>query len=142
MALSERIPPGAIHQPETREEVALHRFLLGAAEGNAADGLIDYVIALEALLLPERSEGELRFRLALFGAHYVGHSLDERRRLFRNFQTVYDVRSGLVHGAKRSSHDEIQAAVRLARHLAAAVMLKGLDTGWPTQEQLRDLVLD
>lgn len=83
----------------------------------------------------------MRFRLAVFGAHYVGHGLDERRAFFRDFQTVYDVRSGLVHGTRRYSPEEVQVAARLARRLASAVLLKALDAGWPTQEQLRDIVL-
>lgn len=101
VADSDRIPDGAVHRPENRNEAALHRFLLGAAEENAADALIDYVIALEALLLPEHSEGELRFRLAVFGSHYLGGDRGERGTIFRDFQTVYDARSEIVHGAKR-----------------------------------------
>jgi hypothetical protein len=37
LALSERIPEGAINLPEGRPEIALHRFRLGVAEANDTD---------------------------------------------------------------------------------------------------------
>jgi hypothetical protein len=42
------------------------------------EALIDYAIALEATLLPAKSEGELRFRFSLYGAWFLGETADER----------------------------------------------------------------
>jgi hypothetical protein len=139
--IAERIPVSAIDRPQARHETALHRFLLGAAEVNNADSLIDYVIALEAVLLPDGSAGELGLRLALFGASYLGSSAEERKALDREFRDVYTMRSQLVHGAKHPRYEDVGSMTRIARRLAAAVLVKGLRGGWPSQEQLRDLVL-
>lgn len=136
------VPANAIHQPRTRQEVAVHRFFLGAGEGSAADALIDFTIALEALLLPDKFEGELSFRLAVFGAHYIAKRRAERRSLYDQVRSVYGMRSRLVHGLKPPSASELTEAAEVSRALAASGLLRALTEGWPSQTELTEAALN
>ena len=62
-----------------------------------ADQLIDLRIALEALYL-DSTEGELRFRLASYGAWHVSQNFDERKRNFQTLMNAYALASNAVHG--------------------------------------------
>jgi hypothetical protein len=138
-ALGKLIPEEVFSGPRTRAHVSLHRFMLGAAEEQPADALIDYMIALEALLLP--GQDELSFRLALFGAHYLGGTQEERRETFQRLKSAYALRSTLVHGAKAVKPEEIRKSRDDARDLSQRLLSKALREGWPTETQLRDLVV-
>ncbi|MCZ6690216.1 MAG: HEPN domain-containing protein [Planctomycetota bacterium] len=140
-AVADRIPDGAIVRSGNRNEVALHRFLLGSTEGNQEDAIIDYVTALEALLLPEKFEGELRFRLALFGAHLLGNDAAERGKLYHEIRAIYDVRSAIVHGTKPQKAETVSKAAQSARAISSRLLLYCLENGWPTQDELRDIAL-
>ena len=132
------VPGSAIHQPQTRQEVALHRFFLGAGEEGPADALIDFSIALEALLLPEKFEGELSFRLAVLGAHYIAKRRTDRPPLYQELRKVYGIRSRFVHGLSPPSSLELMEAAKTARALAASGLLRALREGWPSQEDLTE----
>lgn len=136
--LAEKIPDNAISRPENRKEIALHRFSLGAGEDTPADALIDYVITLEALLLPRKYEGELSFRLRLHGANFLGSNPMERKDLFRQIKRIYNLRSDLVHGSKMHPQGEIKETAASARLLVGNALVKALEEGWPTQEQLEE----
>ncbi|MCZ6689785.1 MAG: HEPN domain-containing protein [Planctomycetota bacterium] len=136
-----RIPDEAIAEPQGRNELALHRFMLGAADENQADALIDFVIVLEALLLPKEFQGELRFRLALHCARLLEDVPSGRKKVFQQAYEVYGVRSKLVHGSRSVDVSVVADAATKARKLASRVLLKGLETGWPTQEDLLGLAL-
>lgn len=60
-----------------------------------ADSLIDLWVALEALFSP--SDGELRYRIALRVAYYIG-SPEEREEIYLTLVDSYDLRSQVVHG--------------------------------------------
>jgi hypothetical protein len=141
VSLSELIPEGAVGMPGNRQEVALHRFSLGSVERSAADKLIDYVIAMESFLLPSGSEGELRFKFGLLGAWYLAGDHEERALLSKELQTIYVIRSKIVHGSTPESEALLLAHALNARQLAARLLIKGLDQGWPSHDTLKKMAL-
>jgi hypothetical protein len=141
VALAEAIPTSAVAGPLTKREVALHRFHLGAGEELAADSLVDYTVALEALLLPEKFEGELRFRFSLYGALFLEGTSTDRKQNYRDLKSVYDTRSALVHGLKPPSADDVRDARITARSLASRMLIKALRQGWPSEDALVNAAL-
>lgn len=79
-----------------RIRTALRRFNLGCERPIFEDRLIDFVIALEALLLD--SQGELSYRIALRGAALLGDAPTEREDYFIRLRKLYELRSRIVHG--------------------------------------------
>jgi hypothetical protein len=140
VALAQKIPDETFTDPRSTETIALSRYSSASADRTATDALIDLVVALEAVLLPRKFEGELSFRLALFGAYATGADSGERPGLFKDFAKVYDTRSDIVHG-KRVDANELQAIVATARQLTSRVLRRGLEQGWPSQDDLRAAVL-
>lgn len=122
--------------PRDIKQVAIHRFHVGCAEENPGDALVDFVIALEALLLQGVKEGELRFRFSLFGANLLDGQLDERQENYKRLQELYDLRSQVVHGNKPPSKEDTVAGARRARELSARMLLVALERGWPTQVEM------
>ena len=80
-------------------EVAVRRFSMGCERLLPEDALLDYVIALEALLLPG-ADGEYRYRLTLRGAALAGKGPLDRVAAKRNLRQAYDIRSSIVHGGE------------------------------------------
>lgn len=63
-----------VSEPKSPRELALHRFHLGNARSNAVDAVLDFVIALESMLLPfdaDARHAELGYRFRLHGARYL-----------------------------------------------------------------------
>lgn len=79
-------------------DLAVRRFSMGCERRLAEDRLIDYVVALEALLLVGLS-GEYRYRMSLRGAALVGEDALDRAAVRRNLVEAYDIRSEIVHGS-------------------------------------------
>jgi Apea-like HEPN len=95
--------------------------LPGGSDRNAADAVLDFTIALEALLLPydeNARHGDLSYRFRMHGAHYLVDDPTQRAALVRKLSGIYEMRSRLVHGGKYPSLDEIKAARGDARELA------------------------
>ncbi|MCH8041734.1 MAG: hypothetical protein IH977_15530 [Nitrospinae bacterium] len=141
LEIARRISDGAVQSPSNRGEVVLHRFLLGGAEDNPADRLIDYVIAIEGFLLPPGGEGEYRFKFALYGAWYLAVDPDERPAFFKDLQDIYDTRSRIVHGSTPEPKASINEKATRARGLAARLLVKALEEGWPSHEALKTMAL-
>ena len=78
--------------------IALRRFELSYSRRSLTDKLLDLVIALEALF---GEYPELRFRIAQRAALLLFADADEETKIkCRNtIQTLYDKRSGIVHGS-------------------------------------------
>ena len=79
--------------------IALERWDATAEHWTPEDRLIDAVIALENLLLPEQTQ-ELRFKFALRGAWVLGQAGQARRQWYDRFIALYDARSAVVHGSQ------------------------------------------
>jgi hypothetical protein len=81
-----------------RQDLALRRFNLAYERALPEDRLIDYAIALEALLLKGDEQQELSYRLALRGSALLGENPDARLEIFSRLRTAYSTRSNIVHG--------------------------------------------
>ena len=81
--------------------IGLNRFNQTYDRESSEDVLIDLVIALESCLLAGGS-GELRFRFAMRGAALLA-DVTPPHVTRRELETMYDVRSGIVHGGKSIS---------------------------------------
>jgi len=70
-----------LDRPKSSQDLALHRFVAGIARQNATDAILDFTIALEALLLPydrNARRGDLGYRFHIHGAHYLAARLGRR----------------------------------------------------------------
>ena len=87
----------------TRMDVALGRFFRTYGQENWLDDMVDLSIALESLFNPTDSQ-ELSHRIALRAAWLLGWESvgsspgSPSAELYRRIRTMYDVRSGRVHG--------------------------------------------
>ncbi len=75
---------------------------------NLADKAIDLGIALEALLLNDRSyQEQITFTFRLRGAWLLGNDLIARSRLMAIFKALYELRSAAVHSGKVSANTKV-----------------------------------
>ena len=104
------------------------------------DRYIDLRIALETLYLKDfanENSGEMRFRLSLFGAWYLGSTVDERRDIRKTLRDAYDTASGAVHGGEVPG--DSKACLENAQELCRQGILKLLREGTP--KDWGDLIL-
>lgn len=73
------------------------RLLDGGSRLREDDGIVDYAIGLEALLL-KGIKDELSYRFALRGATILFWDGGEREKIFNELRDFYEVRSKIVHG--------------------------------------------
>lgn len=106
------------------------------------DQFVDLRMALEALFLRdfanERSQ-EMRFRLSLFGAWFLGQDFEDRRRIRKVLRDAYDAASGAVHTGTIDVIPENRALLGDAQSLCRDGILKLLRDGPPAD--WGDLVL-
>lgn len=88
-----------INESDSRFNVAQRRLSLGIERKNLEDRLIDYMIGLEALYLPDGNQ-ELSFRLSLRMAFLLYTDPIERKRMYYFAREMYKTRSNIVHGNK------------------------------------------
>ena len=106
----------------------------------AEDRYIDLRTALEVLYLKDfvnENSGEMRFRLSLFGAWYLGANLDERRSIRKALRDAYDTASGAVHSGEILYNKMLN--LKEAQDLCRQGILKLLSEGAP--EDWGDLIL-
>jgi hypothetical protein len=72
------------------------RFSGSSEKISPEDQLVDFAIALEALLTKENDA--ISYRLPLRGSMVAGDTPDERTRAFTILKATYDIRSALAHG--------------------------------------------
>lgn len=92
---------------QQRIALALRRFTLAYERILPEDRLIDYMVALEALLLTREEQQELAYRLGLRGAALLGANPDARLEIFSRLRRAYTVRSNIVHGGSSPPHVRI-----------------------------------
>jgi hypothetical protein len=131
-AISQLIPDEAITRPRNTRDVALHRFSRGCSRSSHEDSHIDFVIALESILLTGQ-KSELSFRFRMFGAHFLTAPNESRREVSEELKKIYDLRSDLVHGSKFPKHETIVAVAPRLRELTARALVKCLTHKWPTE---------
>ncbi len=80
-------------------KIASSRLGFGMERRFDVDKLLDYMIGLESLYLPDGND-ELTFRLSLRIAFVVNQEMAERKNLFKFLKKMYGVRSKIAHGKK------------------------------------------
>ncbi len=123
-------------------QVALERWQSSSTgSGGGVNDAIDIRIALEALFAPRGNKAELRHRIALRGAWYLGNDPDDRIRYYRLLKRAYDLCSGAVHEGifrrSKASTDDATALLNEARNACREALIKRLaegkqldDDGW------------
>ena len=102
------------------------------------DGLVDQFVdlrmALEALYLRDFANEysqEMRFRLALFGAWFLGNDFQDRQRIRKTLRDAYDRASGAVHTGDVDPTAENRTLLVEAQSLCRQGILKLLNEGFP-----------
>ena len=107
----------ALRCADERTRLAVSRWKMAKNHHRSLrDRFIDLRIALESLFLPQQPDQELKFRLAVSGAWFVGQDAADRRRVWDTLRTAYDLSSTAVHGGdmkKRKTKDKSSNAVLL-----------------------------
>ena len=81
-------------------QIPIDRWIQSKVYRNDVDKIIDLGIALEALYVPDGGSGEIRFKLAVHAAWYLGKDKEDRKKLMKGFKEIYDWRSKVVHTGK------------------------------------------
>ena len=139
------IHPSHVAKPTSTADVALKRFALGCARDEPVDALVDFVIALEALLLPydpATRSADLSYRFRVHGACYMADAIEQRPEVFTELRDLYDVRSRLVHGGKPVKQEVVRQTLGLAYRLAAKGLLRATREGFPAADDFKRLVLE
>lgn len=113
---------------------------------NPSDGMVDQFVdlrmALEALFLrdfSDESSGEMGFRLALFGAWFLGADFQDRQLIRKKLRDAYRRASGAIHTGDVNSTPSHRELLTDAQSLCRRAILKLLEQGFP--EDWGDLVL-
>jgi hypothetical protein len=139
-ALSLLIPETAIEKPRTRADFVIRRFIAASAHEDEAEAIFDYVIALEALLVPD-AHTEVSYRVSVHGARYLATDTLSRQEVLRDLKTLYGIRSRLAHGSGPDAKSDLHELRRKARDLAATGIIKALQSGWPSAADFTALSL-
>ena len=99
---------------------ALRWFGRGAAAPWDEEGFMNFIIALESLLLRPDREGELTYRLRLRSAFLLARRGERRKSIFDEIGALYSVRSQIVHRGSLSVDPNMRIQ---ARNYAAAAIL-------------------
>ena len=147
-------------QPRSPQDLALRRFFAGLArqapgdflpggtDRSAADAMLDFTVALEALLLPydiHARDSNLAARFRDHGTCFLAAGSSQRAVIRERLGRIYKVRSRLVHGdgGKHRTYpgpDEISRARDDARELAQRGLLRAVHEGFPTAEAFNQMV--
>ena len=105
---------------------------------NPSDGLVDQFVdlrmAIESLYLQDfasEHSQEMRFRLALFGAWFLGTGFQDRKLIRKKLRAAYDAASGAVHTGDIESNTENRVLLADAQDLCRRGILKMLKEGFP-----------
>ena len=116
-------------------EVPVTRWIKSKSDQLLSDRFIDLRITLESLYLKdflnEQNRQEMRFRLPLFGAWYLGADIKERRWIRKRLRDAYDVASGSVHGGNVHETAENRELLSDVQELCRRGILKLLREGEP-----------
>lgn len=76
---------------------AVARLSFGTERMRPEDQIIDYFIGLEGLFLSDNNP-ELKYRLSLFVAHWLGSDIENKKKIYSIISKGYDQRSNIIHG--------------------------------------------
>ena len=78
---------------------SINRFLSSYEQSTPEDQILDLIISLEALLLPD--DKELSFRLAIHTALFLEPTSFERNYIYNIIRQSYGIRSTIAHGSEQ-----------------------------------------
>jgi len=95
-------------------QAPLRRLRTAGTRTAGMDAIVDYVIALEALLTSKsESQSELGYRFRLRGALLCAGKREDRRDWLDKLRTLYELRSSIVHG-RVIEDDDLREALPIA----------------------------
>lgn len=100
------------------------------------DRAVDLRICLESIFLADGNKEQLRYRVSLRAALFLGGSLEERKRIFKVVRDSYDMTSSVIHNGKcGSSFDftKLKETAKLARNAVKKLIIHG-DVNWTDLE--------
>lgn len=116
--------------------IALDRISSALRENTLVDKAIDLGIALEALLLHDvaagkgaKDRGELKFRIAVRGAAFVGGTGSTRLATLRTLKAAYDHRSTAVHTGELSDPEGAETDMKAALSIGVIIARKLIQLG-------------
>jgi len=146
--LAPRIPESGITAAASPRDLAISRLAFAMSRADPREALVDYTVALEALLLSGEDVAEARRRFALNGAVFIGSTKEERRDLYRQLLDIYKARSVLVHGVDPSDRRARRVYADIARlrddanRIACQAVVRALRAQWPTDADFVAALLD
>ena len=124
-------------------DIPIRYFNYAQTRERPEDKLIDYMIAFEGLFLKEKAE--LRYRLSLRVAAFLGENLDEKREIFTLMKKAYDLRSNIVHGSSYKEDIEINGKKHSLGELVSRIedllrrsIKRSIETGQEPKNILED----
>jgi len=130
-------------------QIAINRWIQSKTNTDDVDKMIDLGVAFESLYLSGiDSKTELRFRFSLHAAWHFGENKEQRKALMKEFKSIYDWRSTVVHTGKLPNKtrktpftpEEVEAFITNAQDLCRNSIMKILENGqFP---DWNDLILD
>ena len=121
---------------KAKTQVAVSRWMSSMhTNRQLEDQFIDLRIALESLYLRDIAKdqrGEMRFRLALFGAWHLGIDYRDRCVIRKKLRETYDMASKAVHGGEIEFCDQNRELLSVAQDLCRRGILKLLTEGPPS----------
>ena len=116
--------------------LSIDRLTMSLRRQDVVDTSLDLGIALEAMLLHDLPDkGELRYRIAIRGASYMGASAAERREIFGLLRKVYDQRSKAIHegrltGDEAAARKLVRQGTSFVGRTARRILLAGTFPEW------------
>ena len=122
-------------------EIPIRKWTESKLTQNDVAAATDLRVALESLLLDDENNLELRFRLPLRGAWYLGTSFEERWKFFYTLRDAYDLCSGAVHTGRISDDaGQVKSTLYAAQDLCCGAIRRRIYEG--AKPDWTKLVLD
>lgn len=134
----------SISDPKSEQDLALHRYCSGVARTNRVDGILDFAIALEALLLPydeDARRGDLAYRFRIHGGYFLSREKRERAQVARQLTALYELRSRLVHGGHYPTPTDINTGWITAKELARRGLCRAITESFPSATTFKTMIL-
>jgi hypothetical protein len=124
---------------EQRVLTALQWAGRATADDRREEAFLLYLIALESLILGEKADRELGYRLKIRCAHLLGRTPAHRAAIAQRLSGLYGIRSKIVHAGQTEVTDEdLSAARSLAKNALIAVLRSRVRPTPKTSQALED----
>lgn len=92
------------------------------ANQSLVDSAIDLRICLESIFLEDNNKEQLRYRLALRAARFIGKTIEEKSEILKFIKETYDITSTAVHNGKFSKKAKTDKLFRAADFARLAII--------------------